>query len=145
MKRTISEFLGRVNQTYTQHSKDLRYGEVVMNELYDYDEDAFRMNNGKGYDVYNDETYLSILLQALEEKWKEDGETIRATFLILYYEGNLWARESFDLPAKILTEVTAQTKIDAQMWVVNKLINNEDAKLNKPVYRCIFVGKEDQI
>jgi len=128
MKRTISEFLDRVNKTYVQNSQTLRYGQVMMNELYNYDQDAFNMNNGKVYDVYNHENPLTLLLKLLEKKWKEDEETGQAIFWVLYRD-NSWERKEFNVPLKILNNSTSK---QVEWWVRDNNVFRDD------FFKCIF-------
>lgn len=128
MKRTINEFLSRVNQTYVQNSQTLRYGQVLMNELFIYDEIAYNVHKEKAYDVYNNESNLTMLLKALEKKWKEDSETRRAIFWVLYRDHS-WERKEFNVPLNILNNSTSR---EVEWWVRdNNVFGNN-------FFKCIF-------
>lgn len=66
---TFNEFLKIVDETYNYHSFELRYGQTIMNVLYDIWPDKYNELKGSDYDCFYDDGTVKFTLNKLEQEW----------------------------------------------------------------------------
>jgi len=68
---SFTEFLSRIDkQFYSASYKDqLRYGQIIMNELYDVWPDKYAEITNTEYDCFYDNSKVKLALSKLEQEW----------------------------------------------------------------------------
>lgn len=67
---TFEEFVSKVDSTYADH-KELRYGQSLMNVLFEVWPDKYMEITGTDDDCFYDDATVSLTLDKLEKEWKE--------------------------------------------------------------------------
>ena len=66
---TFNEFLKKVDETYNYYSFELRYGQTIMNVLYDTWPDKYNELKASDHDCFYDDGIVRLALQKLEKEW----------------------------------------------------------------------------
>lgn len=67
--KSYIDFLKTVDETYNYYSFDLRYGQTIMNVLYDIWPDKYNELKGSDYDCFYDDGTVKFTLNKLEQEW----------------------------------------------------------------------------
>lgn len=68
----FEDFVSKVDLTYTAH-KELRYGQTLMNVLWNVWPEKYREITGTDYDCFYDDATVRLILEKLEREWNESG------------------------------------------------------------------------
>ena len=68
-KISFKDFLQLVDVTYNHYSFELRYGQTIMNILYDTWPDKYNELKGSDYDCFYDDGSVKLTLVKLEQEW----------------------------------------------------------------------------
>lgn len=66
----FEEFVSKVDSMYSDH-KELRYGQSLMNVLFEVWPDKYREVTGTDDDCFYDDATVRLTLDRLEKEWKE--------------------------------------------------------------------------
>ena len=66
---TFNEFLKKVDETYNYHSFELRYGQTIMNVLYDIWPEKHKELLASKEDCFYDDGMVKLTLDKLEKEW----------------------------------------------------------------------------
>jgi len=67
----FTEFMERVEDTFVADQDTLRYGQTVMNVLYDVWPEKYTELRDTTYDCFYTNTYLNLTLEKLEKEWND--------------------------------------------------------------------------
>jgi hypothetical protein len=68
----FNEFLKKVDNTYNDHSFVLRYGQIIMNTLYEVWPEKHKQITGGQYDCFYDDGAVKYTLDLLEKSWPNE-------------------------------------------------------------------------
>ena len=68
---SFEQFLKKVDDTYYAHPFELRYGQTVMNVLYEVWPEQHKQIIGSDYDCFYDDGTTESTLKELEKRWKD--------------------------------------------------------------------------
>ena len=68
--KSYVDFLKTVDETYNHYSFDLRYGQTIMNVLYDTWPDKYNELKASDYDCFYDDGTVKLTLDKLEKEWQ---------------------------------------------------------------------------
>ena len=69
---TFQQFLNKVDNTYNDHPFVLRYGQTIMNILYEVWPEKYKQITGGQYDCFYDDGAVKYTLDLLEKSWPDD-------------------------------------------------------------------------
>jgi len=76
MTESYRDFLTTINDTFWNHKPILRYGQTIMNVLYDVWPEKHKEIVGSVYDCFYDDTKVESLLNLLETNWKKEDSNV---------------------------------------------------------------------
>lgn len=67
----LDDLIGKVETQYHSQQPDnyLRYGQILMNTLSEFDPDMYKRITGTDYDCFYDNAKVDILLDKLSDEW----------------------------------------------------------------------------
>jgi hypothetical protein len=68
---SFQQFLNKVDNTYNAHPFELRYGQTVMNVLYDIWPEKHKEIIGSDYDCFYDDGTVRFTLDYLQKAWND--------------------------------------------------------------------------
>jgi len=67
---SFEQFLNRVDKVYYENEFELRYGQTIMNVLYQVWPEKYKEISGGDYDCFYDDGTVRFTLDYLEKEWK---------------------------------------------------------------------------
>lgn len=69
----FEDFVSKVDLTYATHKEHLRYGQTLMNVLWNVWADKYREITGTDHDCFYDDAVVRLTMEKLEREWNESG------------------------------------------------------------------------